>query len=239
MTLNRPLGLRVTVAIAEPDVARKVVAALEALGVSHRVVAGDRFGDPVQEAGVVHCLSAAAAAELRARPTPAVLVGSTRRADTAEETDETVGTALLPVGDLTPAGLLRALVVATLDTNADFIARDLAQLRMFSAVRSDLVRSFLRDPGRMRRLSDLRRSRGLSRARAQMLVRSTKRFERAEHLFTALRCASWAVLTDLGFSHSIVEQYFGIKDRTAFRRACHRAGVHAPRDGMMLTAFSH
>jgi hypothetical protein len=118
------------------------------------------------------------------------------------------------------------------------IARVLRRLEMFRHVPHEVVTAFLRRPNEFRRLADLRRTLRTSRGRAHGILRSSQRFKRAEHLFTALRCATWAFLTSEGLERSAVEEYLGIVDRPDFRRSCDRAGLPAPRLGIGLKTFS-
>lgn len=222
MPLEHPTAVTAVVAIRQPELARSLLAALEQLRFLHCLASVVELGWTVEEPAIIYCLSATEAEDLARLPGPAVLVGSLACAGGAEKADLPVGSAPLATSDLTPVSLLRALIVAALGTNADFVARRLAQLEMFSRVPPELIHAFVRDPSGMTRLWDLRRCMKLSRRRAQKVARLTGRFDRAEHLLTALRCASWAELMHRGLHRGAVECYLGIEDRSDFRRACER-----------------
>ncbi len=236
MAVDRPTPLTVLVALPGPEPLHSVVAALDHLRFPYRLASPDEGLQPAEEPGVIYCLTVPVGGRLARLPRPVVLL--TTLEHEAAMNILIRGVALLPSDELTPPSFLRSLILATLGTHDDFVAHHLTQLEMFSRVPLQLFHAFLRQPSDTRRLRDLRRAMKLSRARAQALVRVTGRFERAEHLFAALRCASWAVLVGRGLARPAVEAYLGMGDRAAFRRACQRAGVPAPRDGLSLMAFS-
>jgi len=238
VVLEPPTRTTVVIALREPHSVRLAVTALAQLRFPFRVASPDQLVHPVEEPGVIHCVDATQAGAVGDLAGPAVVVSPSAHVDSATEAGPLVGTAFLPARGLTAVSLLQALIVAALGTNADFVARQVAQLHIFSRVPVELIEAFLHDPSGMTRLRDVRRCMKLSRARAHALVRFTQRFDRAEHLLTALRCASWAVLMHRDLARAPVEEYLGIQDRSDFRRACQRAGVPAPREGLVLHAFS-
>jgi len=230
--------MRAVVASREPQVARRLAAGLETLLVPYRVVECKETALPAEPHGTVYCLDSRMAAELPRLPGPTIVVLSG-----AWISDETVaklrGGNLRPLrlADITPATLLRAVVAATAQSDVETVVGRLQRLGRLRQVRAALINAFLEEPGHMNRLTDLRRALApLSRESAQAVVRAAG-FERAEHLFTALRCAAWALLTAEGVDRRQVEDYLGIADRASFRRACRRAGVPTLHRGLRPEVF--
>lgn len=230
--------VKAVVAAEDPQVVRRVAAGLDALSLPYRISeprASALAGGP---RGTVYFLGSGVASDLPAIPGPTIVVlYGARLSDEAvlRLRDRHLCTLLL--SRLTPASLLGAVISARSSAEVDSLAEQLQRLGKFDHVPLPLITSFLRDPGGMTRLTDLRRGlTPLSREAAQRLVRSTG-FSRAEHLFTALRCAAWALLRREGLNRKEIEQYLGIGDRTSFRRACRRAGVPALHLGLCPERF--
>ncbi len=226
-------ALRAVVAADDPQVVRRIAAGFDALALSYGIFKANPSELLAGPQGAIYCLGARIAADLPyfRGPTIVVLHG-------AQLTDKALlrfqGRRLssLHLDGFTPASLLRAIVSARIGSEPDSLAELLHHLRKFDRVSDALLAAFVRDPAGMTRLADLRRALGpLSRESAQKLVRSTG-FTRAEHLFTALRWAAWALLRREGLHRKEVEQYLGIADRTSFRRACRRAGVPPLHEGL-------
>lgn len=238
VTVGGPTSVTVVVATSEP-LANRVLTALKDLRFPHRRVGDvDALKSNSEEGGVIYCVEPTIVHEATRLPGPAVFIPFRRGTGGKEQWEQPAGAVLLPADRLTGARLLRALVVASLGTNVDFVAPRLAQLGMLNRVPQELVYGFLRDPSSMMRLRDVRRVMNVGRQKAQALVRFTGRFERAEHLLTVLRCATWVLLMDQGLARPAIEAYLGMNDRAAFRRACHRAQVPVPHEGASLNAFS-
>ncbi|HEX5727276.1 MAG TPA: hypothetical protein VFX98_17525 [Longimicrobiaceae bacterium] len=204
---------------------RRLAAGLDSLLFPYRVLTHppDLAAEPQ---GTVFCMDSRVAADLPHLPGPTIVVLSGARL-----TDEAVAklrgeqVRTLRLAEITPATLLRAVISATSRSDVDAVGRRLQHLGKLSRVQRAVISAFLEDPRNMTRLADLRRALApLSREGAQKLVRASG-FDRAEHLFTALRCAAWVLLRAQGLERKEVELYLGIGDRAAFRRACRRAGV--------------
>jgi hypothetical protein len=232
--------MRAVVASREPQVTRRLAAGLDSLLVPYRVVEARAPVLPPEPQGTVYCLDSRMAAEVPRLMGPTIVVLSG-----AWISDETVARlrggnlCTLRLADITPATLLRAVISATTHSDVGAVAERLQRLGRLRQVRAALITAFLEEPGRMNRLTDLRRALApLSRESAQALVRASG-FERAEHLFTALRCAAWALLTSEGVERRQVEEYLGILDRASFRRACRRAGVPTLHRGLSLDEFDN
>lgn len=237
MSDSMQLPVAALVVIRDPKVCRSVIAALEHLRFPYRLHSFGREDKLLEEPGTVRILGQTESDRLSHVPRPVVLLGPHSPPEKSAGIWRPKGSALVDLRDLTPASLLRSLVVSTSGTGSDFVARHLVTLKMFSRIPEALVHVFLRDPRRMTRLQDLRRDMHVPRAKAQALIRFTGRFERAEHLFAALRCATWAILMEQNFTRSSVEEYLGMRDASAVRRACRRAGIPAPHRGLRLNAF--
>ena len=232
--------MRAVVASREPQVARRLAAGLDTLLVPYRGVEAQASHLPPVPHRTVYCLDSRMAAELPRLLGPTIVVLSG-----AWISDETVAKlrgghlCTLRLSEITPATLLRAVISATARSDVGAMAERLQRLGRLCRVRASLIAAFLEEPGHMNRLSDLRRALApLSRESAQALVRSSG-FERAEHLFTALRCAAWALLTAEGVDRRQVEEYLGIFDRASFRRACRRAGVPTLHRGLRPEMFEN
>lgn len=230
--------MRAVVASREPQVARRLTAGLDSLLVPYKVVEARAPVLPPEPQGTVYCLDSRMAAEMPRLMGPTIVVLSG-----AWISDETVARlrggylCTLRLADITPATLLRAVISATVHSDVGALVERLQRLGRLRRVRTTLIAAFLEEPGHMNRLTDLRRALApLSREAAQALVRASG-FERAEHLFTALRCATWALLTADGVERRQVEEYLGILDRASFRRACRRAGVPTLRRGLSPDEF--
>jgi hypothetical protein len=190
--------------------------------------------------GAVYCIDSSLATELPRLPGPTiVIVSGARVSDEVVVKVRAWRITPLRLSDITPKTLLRALVSATAGSDIDDVAARLQRIGRFAHVDRAVIAAFLENPARMRRLTDLRRSLApLSRESAQGLVRSCG-FRRAEHLFTALRCAVWALLVDVGVGRQQAEPYLGIHDRGSLRRACQRAGVPAPCPSQRVGVFEN
>jgi len=193
---------------------------------------------PAPAPGDVYCIDSRLAAEVPQLPGPTVVVLSGARvSDELTWKLQSGQVKALRLADVTPDALLAAALSAVVGGNIGTLSADLRHFGRLSRVDDRLVRAFLGNPGRMRRLSDLRRALApLSREAAQERVRACG-FGRAEHLFATLRCAAWVLLLGLGLERTPVERYLEVCDRPSFRRACRRAGVPAPRRGLRPEAF--
>lgn len=209
-------------------VLRRVGTVLEDMRVSHRVVASVET-ERLRTSHAVYCLGYCIARELPELPGPTVLVANgVAIPDWEVEAMSSDKVVFLRLEDVNCTSLLHATISAALGTDIDVIGRDLAALDVFTNLPTRLIQRFLRDPRRMYRRCDLQRTLpSLSRERAQAFVRSLG-FERAEHLFTTLRCATWLLLIERGIERRHVERYLGIEDRPTFRRSCVRAGLPKP-----------
>jgi hypothetical protein len=230
--------MRAVVASREPQVARRLAAGLDTLLVPYRVVEPRALALPCEPHGTVYCLDSRMAAEVPRLMGPTIVVLSG-----AWISDETVARlrggylSTLRLSEITPPTLLRAVISATAHSDVEAVSERLQRLGRLRRVAGPLIAAFLADPTHMNRLTDLRRALApLSRESAQALVRASG-FERAEHLFTALRCAAWALLTAEGVDRRQVEEYLGIYDRASFRRACRRAGVPTLHRGLRPEVF--
>jgi len=229
--------MKAIVASRDPRVIQRVTAVIGGLPLSYRIVQPRRAELP-DEPGTVYFLDAAVASELAAAPRQAVIIApDTRSADELSRTLRAHQTRVLQLAHLTRQTFLQAMVLATARADVDELVRCLRHVRRFSHIDADVVVAFLEHPAGMVRLTDLRRALApLSRQAAQRLVRVCG-FTRAEHLFTALRSAAWALLMDRGVPHGVAEGYLGITDRTSFRRACRRAAVPTLGRGLRLEMF--
>ena len=221
----------------EPHVVRLVAAGLGALAYPYRVVrpcAAEVLGTP---RGAVYCLGSRLVSELPELPGPTIVVlCGARLVDEALARLQAAHFSTIQVDGITPVALLQAVVSASSGSEVHLVG-ELAGMEGLDRVPRPLIGAFLEHPSRMTRLTDLRRALApLSREGAQALVHSAG-FERAEHLFTALRCATWALLHRHGLNRKEVEHYLGICDRTSFRRACHRAGVPTLRGDLRPETF--
>ncbi|HEX8451324.1 MAG TPA: hypothetical protein VF647_04450 [Longimicrobium sp.] len=231
--------IRAIIAAEEPQAVRRVAAGLDALCFPYRIFpprVPDLLAGPP---GAVYCLGSRLASDVPAEvPGPVVvLLSGAQLTDRAVLRIQSLHTSTLQLEGLTPTSLLRAVVSATSGSDAECVAEQILHIARLNRVPRRLVAAFLADPARMTRLTDLRRALApLSREGAQELVRSTG-FSRAEHLFTALRCATWILLRQEGVKRCEVEHYLGIENRTSFRRACGRAGVPALNSRLCVEAF--
>lgn len=234
--------IRVVVAAQNLQVVDRVVRALQVLNVPHEVVS-PHFADLIRVRNrmdaVVYCLGSGAAASLPRLPGPTVVILSGLRVlDDAMALTRDGSAALIRNSQLTATSLLEAMVSVMIGADLYDVARELRSLGILARVPPQVISAFLHDPPRMRRLADLRRALGWASAeRARSIVRAGG-FKRAEHLFTALRCATWAILIGDGLDRGSVERYLGISDRGTFRRACVRAGVPTLHRGLARTAFT-
>lgn len=230
--------LRAVIAADEQRVVDRLAQTLDALHVPYRVASATELMSE-RSPRTVFCLGSRTASELPRIPGPTVLVfygAGVTHGEIDKLRDAHVTT--VRFRSLTPAVLLCAVTSVMLGTDVDGVGVALMRLSMFRGVAPRLIAEFLHDPSAMHRLTDLRRALGgISRESAQALLRESG-FRRAEHLFAALRSASWALMMAEGIDRQAIEQYLAIHDRTAFRRACRRAGVPAPRRGLNVDAFS-
>ncbi len=97
----------------------------------------------------------------------------------------------------------------------------------FADVPRQIVNAFVQHPDRLRSLSDVCRVLDVSPDSARVVVWSAG-YRRSEHLFVRLRVESWVWFSREGFRPSVFERYLGIRARSAFRRACRRAGLELP-----------
>jgi hypothetical protein len=234
---SRPALPTVRITVHERALAHRVSLALAELRFPHLLASPDPLGDSGDERSITCFSVTARTARLGESPAPALLISPGTRTVT-EILPVQSAAVTLPIGSVGPASLLKALVVAGLGTQADFVATHLAEVDMWGRVPPDLIQAFLREPTTMRGLRDVRHSLNLSRAKSQELIRCRAGLGRAEHLFAALRCATWVLMIGEGLARLPVEEYLCITDRPTFRRACRRAGVPAPHLGMSLAAFS-
>lgn len=218
--------IKVAVSCREVYVYRRLASMLDALKCPHTVVKPEADALPECARGTVYCLDSRMAGDLSELPNPTVILLSG-----ALVPDEILSVihlrrvSTVRLADADPCSLLSALLSATTGTAMEGMSERLRRLRMLHRVEPAVVDAFLREPDRMLRLEDLRRVMApLSREAAQGLVRAAG-FQRAEHLFTALRVATGTLLFSAGLCQSKVEEYLGILDRGSFRRACRRAGV--------------
>jgi Uncharacterised nucleotidyltransferase len=226
------------VACRDPRVGRRVAADLDALRLSYRVVQMPTTDVSVDHQTAVYFLDAAAANTLTRFPksTIVVVANDVVTVEMAKRFDSQ-HILTLRLEDITPESLLSASILATTGWDSDELARRVLHLGRFHQVDPHVIAAFLRRPAGMTRLTDLRRAlKPLSREMAQRLVRSCG-FYRAEHLFTALRCATWALLMEGGVERREVERHLGIADRASFRRACRRASVPTLHRGLRLALF--
>lgn len=226
------------VAAEAPQVVRRVATSLDVLSFPYTILEPCASRLMTCPHGALYCLGSRVASELPRFPGPTIVV-----LYGAQLTDEAVlslrGRRLctLHLDGLTPTSLLRAMISARSGTETGSIAGQLQRLRRFERVPPDLITAFLEHPAAMTRLRDLRRALGpISRESAQQLVRSSG-FPRAEHLFTALRCAAWVLIKSDGVNRKEISKYLGICDRTSFRRACRRAGIPALHAELCPEAF--
>jgi hypothetical protein len=199
---------------------------------SPALAAAGRCGDHI------FCIDSQAAASLHALPGPTLIILSD--AQISDRLFALVGSqswSVLHLDDLHPEQLLRSVISTLVKADVNQLVASVLRLPRFRNVPAGVVTAFLQNAAQMTRLQDLRRHLGpLSRPAAQELIRSSG-FSRAEHLFTALRCALWILLGENGLNRAEVEQYLGILDRGSFRRACRRAEVPTLREGLRLDAF--
>lgn len=199
---------------------------------SATLAAADRCGDQI------FCIDSQSAASLPALPGPTLIILSD--AQISDRVFAIVGSqswSVLHLDELGPEPLLRAVISTLVKADVNQLVASVRRLPRFRDVPAGVVTAFLQNAAQMTRLQDLRRQLGpLSRPAAQELIRSSG-FSRAEHLFTALRCALWVLLAENGLHRAQVEQYLGILDRGSFRRACRRAEVPTLREGLRLDAF--
>jgi hypothetical protein len=229
---------RAIVAVEDPLIVRRVAAGLEALSCPYSICEPCVSALSAGPGGAVYYLGSRVASDLPRFPGPTIVILSGARL-----TDEAVlklqgrRMSTLHVDGLTPTSLLRAMVCARCDSEIENIARQLGRMGKLERVPQAVITAFLEDPTGSMRIHDLRRALApLSRESAQALVRAAG-FPRAEHLFTALRCAAWLLLMREGVNRKTIEQYLGIIDRTSFRRACKRAGVPAIHANLRSEAF--
>lgn len=221
--------VHVAIACREPLARLLLTRAISALNYPYSLIAPSGRELPAHPPDTVYCVESQLAGELASIPEMTVLVlsGALVSDDLIARLQQRPIVALR-LKETTPGSLLRALLSVTVGSGLDDLENRLRRLYFLQAVDTDLVTAFLANPAGMLRLKDLRRARApLSREGAQALVRAAG-YLRAEHLFTALRLATWTVLLETGISRTIVESYLGIHDRGSFRRACTRAGLPAP-----------
>lgn len=231
--------MKVAIVCREVYVGRRLAAALETLRCPYSVLMPSGTELSTGATGTVYCVDSRLAAELSRLPDPTVItLSGALVSDEVMEMLRLRRVSTLRIADITPASLLSALLSATTGRDPDDMVERLRQLELLRRVDRAVIAAFLTDPSRMLRLEDLRRALApLSREAAQALTRSCG-FQRAEHLFTALRIASWVLLVEAGLSTHEVEQYLGICDRGSFRRACRRAGVPTLRRGLRPDALA-
>lgn len=230
--------VRVVVRCRDPRVARRLAGTLDALACPYRVADPAAPAGAAALPGAVHCMDSGMAAELPGLPGPTVVVLSGARvSDEGLARLRGAPVAVLRLDEIAPGALLAAVLSAGAGSDLAGLAEQLRALRRLEAVQQRLVAAFLGNPPQAQRLADLRRALApLSREGAQGLVRASG-FARAEHLFTALRCAAWMLLVRQGLDRRQVEAYLGIADRASFRRACRRAGVPAPHRALRPETF--
>ncbi len=219
-------------------VVRRLERVLKDVRLRYRVVAPGELSQ-VRERDVIYCLGSRLASQLPALPGPTViLVSGAAIVDADMVRVAAQGAVFLRLDDVSGPTVLRAAISAALGTDIDSVSRVLASRDEFSRLAPQIIEQFLRDPQRMQRRRDLQRAfPSLSRERAQAVVHASG-FDRAEHLFTALRLATWGLLIDRGLDRGHVEHYLGISDRTTFRRSCYRAGVPTPSGTLDSTKIS-
>jgi hypothetical protein len=226
ITLPAGRETRTIVAAEDPLVVRRVVSGLEALSSPYQVLEPSAAVVSAAPGGAVYCLDARVASDLPdfRGPTVVILSGA-RLSDEAVLRLQGRRMCTLRLDALNPTSLLGAMVSARSVSEASSLVAQLARMERLRKVPLGLITAFLRAPAEMLRLNHLRRALApMSREGAQRMVRSAG-FPRAEHLFTALRCAAWVLLKHDGMNRREIERYLGIGDRTSFRRACRRAGV--------------
>jgi hypothetical protein len=230
--------MKVLVASREAGVIRRLTGDLRTLLVPHQVVRSEALHRSIATPNTVFCVDSRVAVEMPDLSRPIIIILSG-----ALVSDELIArmsggrVCTLRLSEMTPATLLRAMVSVTIRHDFKSLAERLQRLGRFRHVSAALITAFLEEPAQMNRLTDLRHSLApLSREAAQAMVRSGG-FKRAEHLFTALRSATWTLLTTEGVDRYRVEEYLGIGDRSSFRRACRRARVPALRRGLRAEMF--
>jgi hypothetical protein len=211
---------------------------LDALNCPYALVLPRAQQLPERPRGTVYCVDSRLAGELSHLPDRTVIMLSGALVpDGIVSVIQLRHVRTLRLDDVNPRSLLTALLSATTGTEVEGMAERLRGLAMFHRVEAEVVNAFLRAPARMFRLEDLRRALApLSREAAQGLVRAAG-FHRAEHLFTALRVGTGALLQEAGLEPREVEEYLGILDRGSLRRACRRAGVPALARGLCPEAL--
>jgi hypothetical protein len=229
---------RTIVAVEDPLIVRRVVAGLEALSRPYSILEPCPAVVSAGPRGAVYCLGSRVASDLPGFPGPTVVILSG-----APLTDEAVNKlhgrhmCTLHMDALTPTSLLQAMISARSGSELDSLAARLGRMGKLHLVPLPLIMAFLQSPAGMLRLNHLRRVLApLSREKAQRMVQSAG-FPRAEHMFTALRCAAWVLLKRDGVNRGEVERYLGITDRTSFRRACRRAGIPPLHQNLSPEAF--
>jgi hypothetical protein len=216
---------RTLVLCQDVRVIRRLTQVLTDLALPYQVVSTDEKRFPQGPTGTAYCVDSVTAAEftnLRG-PTVVVLTGA-RVPDSIVRHTLSCRVSTVDLPALTPHTLLRAIVSASTGHDLNDLVQRLCDVALFRDVDRVIVTEFLKDPRALTRLTDLRRAGMLSREAAQTMVRAWG-FRRAEHLFTALRVATWVMLCEMGLQRAQVEAYLGIDNRGSLRRACRRAGV--------------
>ncbi len=133
---------------------------------------------------------------------------------------------------LTAETLLAALCGKERALGGMLLAGELQEELLAKPETRALLDVFLSRPSYNPSLEEIAARLGWSRTRVRAtvaaLVAGRLRGKRLDHLWTFLRCRTWAVLTSVGIPRTYVERYLGIVDRTNFRRACMRAGAEVP-----------
>jgi hypothetical protein len=139
------------------------------------------------------------------------------------------GTPVIDASSLSPTTVLQAIVNTSDEAIPSGLALKvhLASHPSFQRVPIELIDRFVAAPSQLTRLSAICVALQISRPNCRALLRSAG-FERAEHLFTALRAEAWIWFAQRGMPRAVFEKYLGIRDRKTFRRACCRAAVAVP-----------
>lgn len=230
--------MRAIVVCHDTYVRRRLEASLEGLHFPFHVHEPVALHSQCNPRDAIYCIDSQSAATLPRLPGPTLIILSG-----AHIPDEAFATicaqrwGVLRLAELCPHRLLNGLISTFVQTDVDEFVPKLRELQRFEQVPAEVITTFIRNAADMTRLQDLRRHLApLSRCAAQDLIRSSG-FDRAEHLFTALRCALWILLCECGVHRKLTEEYLGIIDLGGFRRACRRADVPALHRGLNLEAF--
>lgn len=230
--------MRAIVACHDANVRRRLEVSFEGLHFPFHVHEPVALHSHRTPRDAIYCIDSQSAAALPRLPGPTLIILSG-----AHIPDEAFATIcaqrwnVLRLAELCPHRLLNGLISTFVQTDVDEFVPKLRELQRFEQVPTEVITTFIRNAADMTRLQDLRRHFApLSRCAAQELIRSSG-FDRAEHLFTALRCALWVLLCECGVHRKLTEEYLGIIDLGGFRRACRRADVPALHRGLKLDAF--